>query len=118
MFMQIETTSISTSNPTSLSKEGLASGNPVPLNGSDPEKEEKSVVLPELQVMADDLQNNLKLTHDVNVKFSVHQASGQVLVAVTDEDTGEIIRQIPSEEMVKLSMNLEEMMGLIFDQKI
>jgi flagellar protein FlaG len=116
--MQIETVSISGNNPASLPKDGLPSGKAIPLKGSEPEKEEQHVDASEMQIMAGDMQNNLKLFHDVNVKFSVHQVSGQVLVAVTDEDTGEIIRQIPSEEMVELSMKLEEMMGLIFDQKI
>ena len=71
-----------------------------------------------MQVMADDLQNNLKVLHDVNLQFSVHQTSGQVIVAVTDRQTGELIREIPSREMLKLSAKLEEMMGLLFDQKI
>jgi flagellar protein FlaG len=116
--MQIETVSISGSSPASSAKNDLPSGSPIPLNGSKPEKEEKTADLSEIQIMVDDLQNNLKIFHNINLQFSVNQASGQVMVAVTDEDTGEIIREIPSKEMLNLSMKLEEMMGLIFDQKI
>ena len=88
------------------------------LNHQDEAPPRQTVNLPEMQVMADDLQNNLKVLHDVNLQFTVHQATGQVIVAVTDRKSGELIREIPSSEMLKLSAKLEEMMGLIFDQKI
>jgi flagellar protein FlaG len=116
--MQIETVSTSTGGPAAPANDTLLQKTAPPLSGSAPEKEQKQVDTSAMQLMADDLQNNLKLFHDVNLKFSVNRASGQVVVAVTDEESGEIIRQIPSEEMVHLSTKLEEMMGLIFDQKI
>jgi len=47
----------------------------------------------------------------------VHQASGVVMVTVTDESTGEVIREIPPSEVLDLAARLEEMVGLLFDQK-
>jgi flagellar protein FlaG len=116
--MLVESISIPASNPASTATDGFPSKSPSPADGKKSEKNERSVAMPDMQVMAEDLQNNLKVLHDVNLQFSVHQASGQVIVAVTDKETGELIREIPSEEMLKLSAKLEEMMGMIFDQKI
>jgi len=116
--MLVESISIPASNPASPATDGFPSAKPSTPNGEKSEKNERSVELPDMQVMAEDLQNNLKVLHDVNLQFSVHQASGQVVVAVTDRESGEIIREIPSREMLQLAAKLEEMMGMLFDQKI
>jgi len=39
------------------------------------------------------------------------------MVTVTDKDTGEVIREIPPEEIVKFAEKFDEMVGMIFDQK-
>ena len=116
--MLVENISLPASSPASAATDGFPSGNPPLADGNKSETEEQTVDLPDMQIMADDLQNNLKVLHNVNLQFSVHQASGQVIVAVTDRESGELIREIPSREMLKLSAKLEEMMGLLFDQKI
>jgi len=64
------------------------------------------------------LQKNLKVFHNVNLNFSVHKASGQIMITVTEEDTGKVIREIPPEEVLDLTAKLEEMIGIIFDKKI
>ena len=73
--------------------------------------------LAELAEMTVDVQAALNMMHDVALNFSVHESSGRVVVTVADEDTGEIIREIPSGEFLKLSVKLEEMFGILFDQK-
>ena len=55
--------------------------------------------------------------HAMDLHFSVHEASGQTIVRVVDETTGEVVREIPSTEMLNLAAKLDEMIGLIFDQK-
>jgi flagellar protein FlaG len=44
-----------------------------------------------------------------NLNFSVDEASGQTVVKVIDSDSEEVIRQIPSEEMLTLARHLAEM---------
>jgi len=73
--------------------------------------------LAELAEIAVDVQTNLNMMHDVALNFSVHESSGRVVVTVADEETGEIIREIPSGEFLNLSVKLEEMFGMLFDQK-
>lgn len=42
-----------------------------------------------------------------NLNFSIDDSSGQVVVKVIDGDSGEVVRQIPSEEVLKLAARLE-----------
>lgn len=49
-----------------------------------------------------------------DLNFSVDDGSGQVVVKVTDSSSGDIIRQIPSEEALQLAENLSEVRSLLF----
>ena len=40
------------------------------------------------------------------------------IVRIADEDSGEIVREIPSEAILKFSRNLKELTGLIFDESL
>lgn len=64
-----------------------------------------------------DLQKQLKMLHNVDLHFSVHEASGRVMVTVIDDETGKVLREIPNSEMLDLATKLEETIGLIFDTK-
>ena len=54
---------------------------------------------------------------NVGLNFSVHAATGRIKVSVTDKETGEVIREIPSEQVLNLMAKLDEMMGIILDEK-
>jgi len=49
-----------------------------------------------------------------NLDFSVDDSSGQVVVRVMDGESGKLIRQIPSEDLLRLSERLEDMRSLLF----
>jgi len=81
-------------------------------------KVEKPVQQPDydqLAQVAADVQKNLKIMHNVDVQFSVHKATGNVMVTVKDDNTGEVIREIPSKEILNIAAKFDEMVGLIFD---
>jgi flagellar protein FlaG len=48
------------------------------------------------------------------LRFTVDRESGDTIIKVVDRDTDEVVRQIPSEEMVRLRKRLEEVSGIIF----
>jgi uncharacterized FlaG/YvyC family protein len=80
-------------------------------------KEEKRPDFSDIADRVADTQRNLNIMHDKNLNFSVHQASGHIMVTVTDETTGEVIREIPSSELLNLAAKLDEMVGILFDEK-
>ena len=60
-----------------------------------------------------DMQDFVQATHH-NIQFQLDEDSGRMLVKVTEQDTGEVIRQIPSEEAVRLAESLSEIRSLLF----
>jgi len=52
-----------------------------------------------------------------SLEFSVDGGSGKTIVRVVDTETQQVIRQIPSEEMVEISRVLERLEGLLFKQR-
>jgi len=51
------------------------------------------------------------------LEFNVDQSSGKTIVRVVDLETQEVIRQIPSEEMVELARVLERLQGLLLNHR-
>ena len=60
-----------------------------------------------------DMQDFVQATHH-NIQFQLDENSGRMLVKVTERDSGEVIRQIPSEEAVRLAESLSEIRSLLF----
>jgi len=56
------------------------------------------------------------LVHELHreLHFAVDKDSGDTIIKVVDRATDEVVRQIPSEEMVKLHKRLQETSGVIF----
>ena len=55
---------------------------------------------------------------DKSIKFEKIYEEDKIIVKVYNIETGEIIRQIPSEEMMKLSRNMDEIVGILFDETV
>ena len=61
--------------------------------------------------------NEAMVSRNQAVLFSTDAATGKDVVRVSNKDTGELIRQMPSVEALKAMQNIDQMMGLIFNQK-
>lgn len=48
-----------------------------------------------------------------NLQFSVDRDTGKTIVRIVDAENGEVVRQIPSEEFLALSKNLNELQGML-----
>ncbi len=57
-------------------------------------------------------------TFSSNLEFSVDEvAVGKTVVKVVDRETGDMIRQIPSEEALAIARALDRLQGLLIRQK-
>jgi flagellar protein FlaG len=66
-----------------------------------------------LEAAVSDMQNFVQsVQRDIN--FNVDDSSGRVVINVTEAVSGDVIRQIPSEEALRLSENLSEIRSLLF----
>lgn len=96
---------------------GLPAGTGMTLKDEAAEKPAHEPSTADLKELAADIQENLKFINDVDLQFSVHEASGQVMVVVREESTGKLIREIPSREVLNIAAKFDEMVGLIMDRK-
>ena len=52
-----------------------------------------------------------------DLRFSVDDTTGKTVVRVVDTSTGEVIRQVPSEELLAISRSIDRLQGLLFHQQ-
>jgi len=52
-----------------------------------------------------------------NLEFREDPSSGRLVVSVIDAESGEIIRQIPPEQMIRMAEHLEQMNGLLLGER-
>ena len=71
----------------------------------------------QIQKTVEAMRKSLSETSSSNLKFSIDDETGQTIVRVTDMKTGELIRQIPSEELVELAKTLDRMQGKLLRQQ-
>ncbi len=86
-------------------------GTSLPVNGV---SRSEPVELPELERLAESISRFVK-SMNRDLSFSVHEASGHTVVTVLDGETKEVIRQIPSEEFLRMSEALASNRALLLD---
>ena len=70
----------------------------------------------ELTQAVDKIQKFVSATAS-DIQFSLDEESGVTVVKVIDRSTKEVIRQIPSKEMLELAQALERLQGLLIRQQ-
>ncbi|WP_263261032.1 flagellar protein FlaG [Pseudomonas sp. RIT-PI-S] len=53
-----------------------------------------------------------------NLNFSIDETTGDVVVKIVATQSGEVIRQLPSEEALKMAQRLKDPHSLLFDEKV
>ncbi|QSX42658.1 flagellar protein FlaG [Shewanella cyperi] len=87
-------------------------------SGSDekvaPEKvsEQTAIESDQLEKVASDLNDMMSVMHK-GLSFKVDEKSGQHVVSVMDIESGDLIRQIPTEEALELAEKLSVVAGLL-----
>ena len=72
---------------------------------------------PSVQEVAERIESYLK---DVNraLEFSIDAASGRTVVTVRDAESGDLIRQIPNEEVLRFAQLAEEQTIVLLSEKV
>ena len=74
-----------------------------------------------VQAKLDEIVSHLNVKMEVrdnSLNFSVDEVSNRVMVTVTDKVSGEVVRQVPSEAILKVAHNIEALKGVLFDRNI
>ncbi len=82
-----------------------------------PEQEKKQPAMEEVEHVVEEM-NAFMQSMQRNLSFSVDEQLGKDIVSVTDVETEEVIRQIPSEDLMVLLKKMDDVAGILFDTKV
>lgn len=54
---------------------------------------------------------------DVQARFSVHKATGEIMIKIVNTRTGRVLREIPPERMLDIAASMEKLLGLVVDER-
>lgn len=107
------------SSYSSKSAQGSASSlNAVPRSPSDSVAvDARPPARAELEKAVKDIQDYATASQR-NLEFSIDDTTHQVVVKVVATDTGEVVRQLPTEAALKLAQSLSDANSLLFDASV
>ena len=70
-----------------------------------------------LQVAVDRLNEQMQ-RNGRDLSFALDERIDRTIITVKSLQTGEVVRQIPTEEVVRLAHSIEDMKGLLFNQTL
>ncbi len=74
-------------------------------------------MLDQLEEAARRLQQAVEST-PTRLKFSVDEVGSRFVISVTDDETGEVISQVPGEAILRIAHSIEMMKGVLFDKSL
>ncbi len=85
---------------------------PAPAPRFDPQEQQRK-----LQQAVAELNRQMEHT-GVSLGFSVDESIGRTVVTVVNKDSGELVRQIPSEDVVRVAHSIESLKGILYNKRI
>ena len=91
--------------------------------------EDKQLALTDLAAKAEEAKNEDQLTDKIaqlndytqrinrEIQFSVDEGTDRTVVKVIDSKTDEVIRQIPSEEVLRITESMENFSGMLLQEQ-
>ena len=88
-----------------------------PDNASTPQKQDARDIEREVGKAIETVEVMMEL-RERSVKFERDEESGTNIIKIVDDKTGEVIRQMPPEELVSFMRNLTKMLGNFLDERV
>ena len=86
-------------------------------SGSNAQKSGAVASIEDIQNAVQELNNRLD-NQQIQVNFGVDEDTGRIVVKVKDTESGEVIRQIPSEATLEFAHNAQKGVGITLDSKL
>ncbi len=82
-----------------------------------PNTDETGLITPqELEAAVQQLTDYVS-SHQRDLQFTVDDETGRSVVKIVDRETGDVIRQIPSEDMMAMARSLNKLQGVLFQEQ-
>ena len=72
----------------------------------------------EFSDLVKDINTLVNQVASTKISFDVDDDTGRAIVRVLNKETGEVIRQVPPEELLTLVARMRQLSGLIFNQEV
>lgn len=86
--------------------------------GKDENNGERRLVSEDQYIKNLELVNRRLIGPDTRLEFSVHKGTHEIIVKVINEDTDEVIKEIPPEKILDLVAKIWEIVGLFVDKHV
>lgn len=64
-----------------------------------------------------DMANKRARFHNTNAQFAYHEDTKRISIKIIDNETQEVIKEIPSEETLEMIGKLYDLLGMVVDEK-
>ena len=81
------------------------------------ERAARSVPAPKIESVTRQIDSYLR-SMNKSLQFSVDKTTGETVVAIRDDETGEIIRQVPGEDALRIAQRIEDTLSAMLDEKV
>ena len=85
--------------------------------GTEKEKNERALMEKQIKQAIDDANQRTRFTKK-SFEYSVDDKTNRISITVRDQETDEVIREIPSEETLDMVSKIWELAGIIVDEKM
>ena len=76
----------------------------------------RPVTIPKIESVTRQIDSFLRSINK-SLQFHVDQATGEMIVTIRDDETGEIIRQVPGEDALRIAQRIEDQLSALLDEK-
>lgn len=74
--------------------------------------------LAEIKADSQELQRMTELSSGRKLQFNVNKELNTVIVRIVDSNTNQVVKEIPSEDMVKLKIRIRKAIGSLYDKMV
>lgn len=71
----------------------------------------------ELGKVVNDLNKWVQQTQSTHLQFRLHEKLNEYYVEIVDDLTKEVVREVPSKKLLDVAAKMQEMIGLLVDEK-
>jgi len=70
-----------------------------------------------LEQIKEELNNYIRM-FNTHLAFEIDRPSNRIIIKIIDTETEKVIRQIPPEELLRIMHHIDELLGLLVDERV
>ena len=87
-------------------------------NTAEAQKKQKPLSQEEINRLAEEIQRRLDtIGGNLQLGLGTDKETSSIVARITEKKTGQVVRQIPSEELLELEKKLKDLTGMLFDER-